>query len=520
MGGATLRRRPHGLPGTQRPVLPGKNSFGSPDCAWPASTGWEAGLTQDTDSQGELLEIDTFAAATRKLQNPSHYTLASNKDQLVFRNGIGRISRPFRPLWGLLACGLTSAFLYGRLPELAPVQQKIPELVTLYLGLFLLYLLSLWLSSQAPCSSKVRLPLILLFALAFRLLLLPAAPGLSDDVYRYLWEGYLQTEGINPYEHSPKSPALEEYRNPVWASVNNKEVPAIYPPFAQMVHALFYLGFGSVSGFKLAFLGVEIGLVAAILGLLRQRGQPSGRVLVYAWNPLVVIEVAWSGHHDVLVAGLLLWALFLLQIRKRVAALALLGAAMLSKLYPLILAPAFLRGLPARYWALLAGFLLAMAAPYLGAGSRLVEGLSLYRDHWRFNGFLYSWLTGQGLAQAWVEGLLGAGLLIWVCVCWVRESCRLRQIYGLTGALLLFSPTLFPWYLVWIVPFLCFFPNPAWLLLSGLSFLSYEVLIDWSVLGTWRSDPFFSKLQYYPFGGMLAWLGIRGFRRRRPQLSQ
>ncbi len=423
-------------------------------------------------------------------------------------------------MWALLACGSASLFLYRRLPDLAPVQEKIPELVTLYLGLFLIYLLSLRLSSQAPCSSKAKLPLILLFALAFRLLLLPAQPALSDDVYRYLWEGYLQTEGINPYEHSPRSPALEEYRNPVWTSVNNKEVSAIYPPFAQMVHALFYLGFGSVSGFKLAFLGVEIGLVAAILVLLKQRGQPPGRVLVYAWNPLAVIEVAWSGHHDVLVVGLLLWGLYLLQIERRAAAVGLLGAAMLSKLYPLILAPAFLRGLPARYWALLAGFLLAMVAPYLGAGSRLVEGLSLYRDHWRFNGFLYSWLTEQGLAQAWVEGLLGAGLLIVLCFCWVRESCSLWQLYGLTGAVLLFSPTLFPWYLVWIVPFLCFFPNPAWLLLSGLSFLSYEVLIDWSVLGIWQSDPFFLKLQYYPFWGMLALMGIRGVWRRRSQLAQ
>lgn len=418
-------------------------------------------------------------------------------------------------MWGLLACGLTSAFLYRSLPFLAPVQEKIPEFVTLYLGLFLLYLLSLWLSLQAPCGLKARLPLILLFALAFRLLLLPAPPALSDDVYRYLWEGYLQTEGINPYEHSPQSPALEEYRNPAWTSVNNKEVSAVYPPFAQMAHALLYLAFGSVSGFKLAFLGVEIGLVAAILALLRRRGLPPGRVLVYAWNPLVVIETSWSGHHDVLVAGLLLWALLLLQIRSRVAAMGVLAAAVLSKLYPLILAPALLKRLPARYWGWLAGFLLAMLAPYLGAGSRLLDGLSLYRHQWRFNGFLHSWLTGQGLSQIWVEGLLGAGLLILLSVCWVQGICRLRQLYWLTGAVLLVSPTLFPWYLVWIVPFLCFFPNPAWLLLSGLSVLSYEVLNGWSVLGIWRSDPFFLKLQYYPFWGMLALMGIGSLCRRR-----
>ena len=419
-----------------------------------------------------------------------------------------------------MACGLTAAFLYGSLPYLEPVQEKIPELVTLYLGLFLLYLLSLWLSLQTPCGLKAKLPLILLFALAFRLLLLPAAPALSDDVYRYLWEGYLQAEGINPYEFSPRSPVLQDYRNPVWTSVNNKDISAIYPPFAQMVHALFYLGFGSVSGFKLAFLGVEVGLVAAILVLLKRSGRSTGRVLVYAWNPLVVIEVAWSGHHDVLVVGLLLWALFLLQIQRRVAAMAVLAAAVLSKLYPLILAPAFLRGLPALYWGWLAGFLMAMLAPYLSAGSQLLAGLTLYRHQWRFNGFLHSWLTGQGLSQMWVEGLLGAVLLTLLAACWVRGVCRLRQLYWLTGAVLLFSPTLFPWYLVWIVPFLCFFPNPAWLLLSGLSVLSYEVLNSWSVLGIWRSDPFFLKLQYYPFWGMLVLIGIRSLWQRRLKTAQ
>ena len=470
--------------------------------------------------QGELLKIDTFAAATRKLQNPSNYTLASDKDQLVFRDRSGWIARPCWPLWALLACGLTSLFLYRRLPDLVPVQEKIPEWVTLTLGLFLLYLLSLWLSLLVPWASKAKLPLILLFALAFRLLLLPEPPVLSDDLYRYLWEGYLQTEGINPYQYSPQSPALADYRNPVWASVNNKEVSAIYPPFAQMVHALFYLVGGSVFGFKLAFLGVEIGLVAAILALLGLQGQPPARILVYAWNPLVVIEVAWSGHHDVLVVGLLLWAVFLLQVRRRLAAVGVLAAAVLSKLYPLILAPAFLKGLPARYWGWLAGFLLAMLAPYLGAGRQLLAGLSLYRDHWRFNGFLQSWLSGQGLSQIWVEGLLGAGLLILLCGCWIQGVCRLRQLFWLTGAVLLFSPTLYPWYLVWIIPYLCFYPNPAWLLLSGLSVLSYEVLIDWSALGIWRSDPLFLKLQYYPFWGMLIVMGIRSLWRWRPEPTQ
>ncbi len=467
--------------------------------------------TRETDEYGELLKIETISSVTKSSQNSSNYTLASGKDQLVF----GWAGRPSWQLLGFLACGSTSTLGYWRLSELGRVQEKIPEFVMTYLGLFLLYLASLWLSRLSPSGLRVKLFLILLFALTFRLPLVLIPPGLSDDVYRYVWEGYLQTEGINPYGYSPQSPVLVDYRNQIWPSINNKEVSAVYPPFAQMVHALIFLGFRSVTGFKLAFLLVEIGLVAAILALLRLRGEQLSQVLVYAWNPLVVVEVAWSGHHDVLVVGLLFWAVFLLQIRRVLPALSFLGAAALSKLYPLIMLPTFLRGLSTRYWGWLIAVLMVMIVPYLGAGKQILDGLNLYRDHWRFNGFLFSWLTGHGLSQTWVEGLLGTSLLVLLGFCLLGGYCRLRQLFWLTGAVLLFSPSLYPWYLVWIIPYLCFYPNSAWLLLSGISVVSYAVLIDWSALDVWRSDPLFLKLQYYPFFGMLMLIGIRSLWQRR-----
>jgi len=85
----------------------------------------------------------------------------------------------------------------------------------------------------------------------------------------------------------------------------------------------------------------------------------------------------------------------------------------------------------------------------------------------------------------------------------------LEQLYWATGAVLLCAPTLFPWYLIWMVPFLCFFPSPAWLLLTGLSPLSYYVLIDWWTLGLWRQNDLFLKLQYFPFYGLLTWNFLR-----------
>src|SRR4029450_10116090 len=85
----------------------------------------------------------------------------------------------------------------------------------------------------------------------------------------------------------------------------------------------------------------------------------------------------------------------------------------------------------------------------------------------------------------------------------------LKQLYWMTGAILLFAPTLFPWYMVWIIPYLCFFPNPAWLLFSITSAISYYVLIGWWTLGRWEQDSFLTALEYYPFLMLLVLAFIR-----------
>lgn len=439
-----------------------------------------------------------------------NYTLAVHKDQLVF----GLISRRLLTQFGIIGCGLASLGCYWGLTKLGLLRENIPEFIFGYLVLFILYLLALSLLNLSPHHCGIQLVIILFFGLTYRFLLVVVPPALSDDIYRYAWEGYLQTEGINPYQYSPQSEELVAYRNDFWVSINNKEVSAIYPPLAQMVHAVIFLGFRSVVGFKLVFLIIECGLIWAVLALLKLRREKLSQILVYAWNPLVIIETAGSGHHDVLVVGLLLWAVFFLQTRRPLATVIFFGGAVLSKLYPLIMMPTFLKRLSARYWGYLIIFFGVIFLPYLGAGERIFDGLRLYRDKWRFNGLLFSWLVGEVSSQVVVEGLLLGCLLVLLGVGLFGGYCFLRQLFWLTGAIILFSPSLHPWYLVWIVPYLCFFPNPAWLFLSGASVFSYEVLIDWWTLNIWHSDPLFMKLQYYPFLGVLIVGWIQAYSRR------
>ena len=404
---------------------------------------------------------------------------------------------------GLLICGLVSVLWYWKIYDLGIIGEKIPEFFSLYLVVFVLYVIAIFFIRFSSLKLKGRVAFILFFGLIYRLLLLPTAPTLSNDIYRYAWEGYLQTEGISPYQHSPNSKALFDYRNEFWPSVNNKDVPAIYPPMTQIVNAFVFLGFRTIFGFKIAFLIIEGYLIITILTILKLRGQRLERILIYVWNPLVIVEIAGSGHHDVLVVSLLLGALFLIEKRKILPSILFFSGAILSKFYPLIMILTFLKGLSIRYWAILIVSLVTISLPYLFAGKNFFEGLKIYGQNWRFYGSLFPAISDQVSSEAATMFIIMFLLFGLIMIFWFSRHCRLRQMFWLTGAIILFTPTLYPWYLIWMIPYLCFFHNPAWLLLSGLSMVSYEVLIDWKIIQVWQQDPLFVKLQYYPFYGFL-----------------
>lgn len=441
--------------------------------------------------------LSPMAAA---LPNLTNYTDEISKDQLQSRPAFSGIS--------LILLGLASTALYVQIFLLGDLRQRIPEFLLCYFAIFIIYG---WTAVRLPfASTRSSFPLVIGFALLFRLVLFFSQPSLSDDIHRYLWEGYLQNQGVNPYEFAPQAPELEPLRNDSWLRVNNKDASAIYPPVLQIVHAVGFMLFRSVWGLKLLFLSSEVALIWVLLRLLSLYGRHRGDIIFYAWNPLVVVEIAGSGHHDVSVVTLLLAAaLFTLTAQRGKALLALAGA-ILCKLYPVASLPFFLKRLPWRHLVWLPLILIAGYLPYASAGRRLFSALLYYRGKWRFNGFLFLRLSEHLNDDRLVEGLMLLALGVVIGVCLSLKLDLLAQLYWTTGAVLLCAPTLFPWYLIWLAPFLCFFPNPAWLLLTALSPISYYVLIEWWTLGLWRQSDLFIGLQYYPFFGLLVWNFFRG----------
>jgi hypothetical protein len=439
-------------------------------------------------------------------QNPrqhgrsKNYTFDPGKYQLLSGEAVRIIT--------LIFCGLLSSLIYCRLLLLGDLRTHIPEYLLYLFILALFYFLAGFISTQNTSISALWV--ILAFALLFRLITVFSTPTLSDDIYRYAWEGYVQTHGINPYLSAPDAPELTGYRNAIWHLVNNKSVSAIYPPLSQVVNALTFLLAGSIWGFKLLFVILDGVVICGILKLLGLRSQNLSQVMFYAWNPLIVTEIAGSGHHDPLVVALLLWATICCLTNRPVRSVLLLGTSILSKLYPILMVPFLFKRIAPRHWLWLPLVLTLGYVPYIRAGSHLFTALSYYKEKWRFNGFLFGMLT-QATSELVAERVVVAVILLLLVFAFVKSADFVKQQYWLVGGVLLLTPTLFPWYLVWIIPLLCFFPSPAWIVFSVTSALSYYVLIDWWTLGIWRQNDFFTALQYYPFFGLLLFGWLRSF---------
>lgn len=381
-------------------------------------------------------------------------------------------------------------------------------------------------------STRAGAALVIVSALAFRLILLPAQPSLSDDIYRYLWEGRLQLNNINPYAYIPSDPELAEHRDWIYEGMNYKDLPAIYPPLMQWVFAAGAAIGPSTIAMKIPFVAADIVLALLLIRLARSRGQPAANCLLYAWNPLVVVEVAGSGHNDSLGVCLLVASTVGIIGERRVLSMAALGASALSKLYPLALLPLFARRVRPVHLLIPPALVAACYLPYLGAGENLVRSAREYAERWRFNDSAFTVLVAGAdaagispLAKRWADAagvdslyaqphMLARGAAMLFAVVAMALILRAQRrpgipleeaIYLFTGVVLVLQPTLHPWYLIWILPWMAVRPSPAWIALSGLIAFSY---VD---------APWVRWVEFVPFYGLLAFGAWRRRRRGRTQ---
>ncbi|QUV92292.1 hypothetical protein [Chloracidobacterium aggregatum] len=348
----------------------------------------------------------------------------------------------------------------------------------------------------------------------FRVLLLPVPPLTSTDVFRYVWDGKVFVWTGNPYRCAPVSDELRSLRDGyVFPHINHPELPTIYPPLAQVLFAVAYLlGNDSLWGIKLLSLLAE-GVTLWLLGFVRLTavGRDASWIVAYAWCPLPILESMVGVHGDTLGMPWLA-AVYLAAAGRRpvVAGLALAGAALI-KLFPLVLLPALWRQERGRaVVAVSAASLLPLvagwAAFFLDAADPLVS-LRVYVWNWQFNAPLFSgfqhWLQdGYRARQICLLLFLAtaAGVVI-------RETRFIPAAQWLWLAFFLCGTTVFPWYLMWLVPgLMAGFSFPVvWLIVTAP--LTCFTELGYQVEGVWRESYWVWAVEFLPVTG---WLVGRG----------
>ena len=303
---------------------------------------------------------------------------------------------------GLLLLALTSGALAL---EVAGARFMRPHAVTNFVVVLLalsvlVYLLAVRLVMRGALPSSA-IWIVLGVGLLARGMLIPAPPFLSSDIYRYVWDGRVQQHGINPYRYVPADPALSGLRDTGIFPLVNRATYArtIYPPAAQMLFALVVRISGSVQAMKVAMVGLELTGLYCMMRLLVMAGLPRERILIQAWNPLVIWSFACDGHLDGAAIGLIGLALLARGRQRTGLAGGLLAAAALVKFLPLALAPALARGAPLWRPALTGLVIVAIGyACYASAGRYVLGFLPGYSSEEGLSGGNGFWLLA-GLAH-------------------------------------------------------------------------------------------------------------------------
>ena len=356
----------------------------------------------------------------------------------------------------------------------------------------------------------------LLFAAAWHLLFLRLTPGPDDDIHRYVWDGRVQRLGYNPYSVIPADPAFSALHTPETRTLNNPNLPSLYPPGAELFFRVVMAIHESSFALKVAFVLCDLAIVLVLMDVLRRSGQGAHWVLAYAWHPLLATDVAGSSHVDILGALLLVVSFAALARRWRTIAAIAFGLAVAVKVIPIVLLPLYWKRVRVRDAVAGAAAVGLLYIPFLNRGSIPIGSLGSYVHSFRFNDPVFATLE-RVVPPLVVSGLaVLAGLL---CASWMRRksSPSAEAFAWPMAASLLCAPVVYPWYLLWLIPFLrstSTLPMMVW----TVSIIPTYYVWHLRALGRpWIVPRWVMLLEY----GSVAITGaIVALRRRRPAVSQ
>jgi len=329
----------------------------------------------------------------------------------------------------------------------------------------------------------------LLLAAAWNIAFLRLPSGVDDDIHRYVWDGRVQRLGYNPYVVVPSDPAVKGLHTPETRTLNNPDLPSPYPAGAQLFFRAVTAIHESTFALKVAFVICEFAIVFVLLDVLRFTRQGAHLVLAFAWNPLLAIEVAGSGHIDIVGALLLVVSAAALLRRWRTTAALALGLAVAVKFLPIVLLPLYWKRIRIRDASLAAAVIALLYLPFLNRGRIPIGSLGTYVQSFRFNGPVFAALDRVLPPQLLIVLAVLVGL---ATAAWLRSTSPewSPDLFAWPmAASLLCAPVVFPWYLLWLLPFLTS-PSTLLIILWTVSIIPTYVMWHFRILGRpWGALP-------------------------------
>jgi alpha-1,6-mannosyltransferase len=353
----------------------------------------------------------------------------------------------------------------------------------------------------------------LVFAALWHLQFLRMPPGPDDDIHRYVWDGRLQRLGYDPYLVVPSDPAFSGLHTSETRTLNNPDVPSPYPAGAELFFRAVTAIHESTFALKVAFVFCDCAIILVLLDILRCSRQGMHWVLAFAWHPLLATEVAGSGHIDIVGALLLLVSFAALNRRWRAVAAVAFGLAIAVKLLPIILLPLYWKRVRIRDGILATILVGLLYIPFLKREWIPIGSLGTYVQNFRFNDPVFATLERVAAPQ-WATALaVLVGFLI---------AIRLRSgspalsadafAWPMAGSLLC-APVVYPWYLLWTLPFLRS-PSTLPIIIWTVSIIPTYVVWHLRTLGgPWLVPGWVTLLEYGSMataGAIILW---RRFRR-------
>ncbi|MFN7925407.1 MAG: glycosyltransferase 87 family protein [Bryobacteraceae bacterium] len=363
-----------------------------------------------------------------------------------------------------------------------------------------------WRAARRESGARL-LPRLWLWAVLFRAAGFVGAPVLEDDHYRYLWDGYRFATAGTPYGSAParffEDASVPPRFQTILDGINHPHLETIYGPVTEWAFRVAYaVAPGELWAWKAIAIGADLGALALLLRLVAP-----ANALLYAWCPLLIQEIAFTGHPESLGALALMAGLVLFRRGNRAGAGAAVVAAAGVKITGGLLLPFVLWRPRWRVWLAVASVGALLWGPFWWRGATEWSSLRAMAAEWEFNSSVFG-LAAAALGRGWAQGLCGMAMasgFLWIWKRWSpQEIPRGDWLYG---GFFLLSPVVNPWYLLWLVPFAALYPSVWAMAAPAAVSLSYWCGVNSGVggLGAYEHPVWVRVVEYGVIACAVAW---------------